>query len=102
LRIGFANPSNSCVFILPICYSELRWKKKKASLLGEAFPRHGDAVRLQSWLAFLLVFRSCFARLLLVLQLVFAVRVSQLPAPGSQLPEVFCNEMDRKTYFEFK
>jgi hypothetical protein len=93
LRIGFANPSNSCVFILPICYSELRWKKKKASLLGEAFPRHGDAVRLQSWLAFLLVFRSPFARSSARL------RCSRFPAPSSQLPEVFCNEMDRQIVF---
>jgi len=36
------NLSKTCSFILPICYSELRWKKKKASLLGEAFLRLGS------------------------------------------------------------
>jgi hypothetical protein len=100
LRIGFANPSNSCVFILPICYSELRWKKKKASLLGEAFLRLGErrspAILARLFAGISLVFRSPFARSSARL------RCSRFPAPSSQLPEVFAMKWIDKSYFEFK
>jgi hypothetical protein len=35
--IGYTDPSNSRSFILPLWYSELRWKKKKPALTGRLF-----------------------------------------------------------------
>jgi hypothetical protein len=93
VRIGFADPSISCIFILPVCYSELRWKKKKASLLGEAFLRLGERRS-----------PAILARLFAGLSLVFAFHGSRLPAPGSWLlaPKYFAMKWIDKSYFEFK